>query len=242
MLGRDRTLASRQVWRTRPFDVIQACNPPDTYWALARLWRRRGVQFVFDQHDLNPELFLSRFGVPHGLLAKVQYRGLAWLELRTYRDRRPGHLHERVLPPHGDRARSASTLPHVTVVRSGPDTARMRPFDTTSQDDEAQDAVDTARQLVYLGIMGPQDGVDVLLDAMDQPRAHPGAHRRPRCRCSASATASRTCERRRRELGLDAHVTFTGRADRKHDRRSTSRPPTSASARTRRVRSTTSPR
>ena len=49
------------------FDVIQACNPPDTYWLLARCWRRRGVRFVFDQHDLNPELFLSRFGAPAGL-------------------------------------------------------------------------------------------------------------------------------------------------------------------------------
>jgi hypothetical protein len=51
---------SRRVWRERPFRVMQACNPPDTYWLLARLWKRRGVRFVFDHHDLNPELFVSR--------------------------------------------------------------------------------------------------------------------------------------------------------------------------------------
>lgn len=45
------------VWRRRRFDIIQACNPPDTYWLLARLWRARAVRFVFDHHDLNPELF-----------------------------------------------------------------------------------------------------------------------------------------------------------------------------------------
>ena len=48
----------------RRFDIIQACNPPDTYWLLALLWRPFGVKFVFDHHDLNPELFLSRFGEP----------------------------------------------------------------------------------------------------------------------------------------------------------------------------------
>src|SRR3954469_11920759 len=47
-------LHSLRVARRRPFDVLQACNPPDTYWVLARLWRWRGVRFVFDQHDLNP--------------------------------------------------------------------------------------------------------------------------------------------------------------------------------------------
>ena len=57
---------SVRVWREGGFDVIQACNPPDTYWALAALYKPFGVRFVFDQHDLNPELFLSRFGEPSG--------------------------------------------------------------------------------------------------------------------------------------------------------------------------------
>src|SRR5690349_10302547 len=67
---------SRDVWRRRPFDALQACNPPDTYWALARYWKRLGVRFVFDQHDLNPELFLSRFGEPESRGGKLQLAGL----------------------------------------------------------------------------------------------------------------------------------------------------------------------
>ena len=63
---------SVRVWRREPLRVLQACNPPDTYWLLARLWRLRGVLFVFDQHDLNPELFLSRFGEPHGLRRRAR--------------------------------------------------------------------------------------------------------------------------------------------------------------------------
>ena len=53
-------LLSLRVYRRKRFDVIQACNPPDTYFALARLYKPFGVRFVFDHHDLCPELLLSR--------------------------------------------------------------------------------------------------------------------------------------------------------------------------------------
>ena len=78
-------LLSLAVGRRRPFQVLQACNPPDTYWLLARLWRSRGVRFVFDQHDLNPELFLSRFGKPSTLKQRLELAALLWLERMTYR-------------------------------------------------------------------------------------------------------------------------------------------------------------
>ena len=78
-------LLSFPAARRGRFAVIQACNPPDTYWLLAWFWRLFGARFVFDQHDLNPELFRSRFGEPQGGLRGVEYRGLLWLERRTYR-------------------------------------------------------------------------------------------------------------------------------------------------------------
>ncbi|MET0887031.1 MAG: glycosyltransferase, partial [Mycetocola sp.] len=68
-------LLSLAVRRNARFDILQACNPPDTYWLLALLWRPSGVRFVFDHHDLNPELFISRFGQPRGLLKSLEYRG-----------------------------------------------------------------------------------------------------------------------------------------------------------------------
>ena len=52
-------LISLKVYRRHRFTVFQACNPPDTFWLLGRFWSLFGVQYVFDQHDLNPELFLS---------------------------------------------------------------------------------------------------------------------------------------------------------------------------------------
>jgi glycosyltransferase involved in cell wall biosynthesis len=140
------------------FDVVQACNPPDIFWPLAR-WLRRldGSRFVFDHHDLCPELFDSRF--PGG--SRIARRGLLLLERATFRTA------DRVTSTNQSYARIAMQrggLPphHVTVVRTGPDAQRLR-----------RGPVEPAwrrgrRHLVaYLGVMGPQDGVDIALAAAE---------------------------------------------------------------------------
>jgi hypothetical protein len=119
-------LLSLVVWRRAPFQVMQACNPPDTYWLLARLWRSRGVRFVFDQHDLNPELFLSRFGQARSVKHRLLFKALVWLESMTYASA------DRVISTNESYRQVALTRggldpENVTVVRSGPDTQLMRP-------------------------------------------------------------------------------------------------------------------
>lgn len=197
---------SLQVWRRTQFDIIQACNPPDTYWLLARLWRPRGVEFVFDHHDLNPELFLSRFGQPAGLLRRLEYRGLLWLERMTFRTA------DRVISTNDSyRAiaieRGQVDPRHVTVVRSGPDTAQMRPI--YPADPRPSGTIN----LVYIGIMGPQDGVDQVLLLMDEL-----VHRRGRQDVTATLLGFGDCLAALRvqctQLGLDGKVSFTGRVDR----------------------------
>lgn len=197
---------SLKVWRRRPFEVIQACNPPDTYWLLAKMWRIRGVRFIFDHHDLNPELFISRFGKPSGILKRLEYGGLRWLERRTFRsaDRimSTNESYKAVAVRRGDRRPG-----HVTVVRSGPDTQQMRPIYPTSPRRPDEIA------LVYLGIMGPQDGVDQALMVMDEL-----VHKRGRSNVTATLLGFGDCledlKRQSTSLGLDDHVTFTGRVDR----------------------------
>lgn len=199
-------LLSLKVWRRRRFDVLQACNPPDTYWLLAKLWRTRGVKFIFDHHDLNPELFISRFGEPSGLVKRLEYGGLRWLERRTFRgaDRimSTNESYKAVAVRRGDRRPG-----HVTVVRSGPDTQQMRPI--YPQSPRATDEIG----LVYLGIMGPQDGVDQVLLVMDEL-----VHKRGRTNVKATLLGFGDCledlKRQSTALGLDEHVTFTGRVDR----------------------------
>jgi len=197
---------SIRVRRERGFDVIQACNPPDTYWALARLWRLRGAKFIFDQHDLNPELFLSRFGQPTTLGGKLQLRGLRWLERMTYRTA------DRVISTNESYKRLAITrggkpADHVTVVRSGPDTRAMRPVYPPESIREGADHL-----LVYLGIMGPQDGVDTILHVTDEL-----VHRRGRTGLRVALLGFGDCledlKRQCTEMGLDENVVFTGRAD-----------------------------
>lgn len=196
-------LLSLAVWRERGFHVIQACNPPDTYWLLARLWRLRGVRFVFDHHDLNPELFRSRFGEPVGRSARLQYRMLCWLERQTFR------AADRVISTNESYQQIAwqrgGVPPERTaVVRSAPDATRMRPI-RIDHDGEAHHHV-----LAYLGIMGPQDDVHVTLEVMADL-----VHRRGRRDVRAVLMGFGDCLEELRaqctQLGLDEVVTFTGR-------------------------------
>ncbi len=196
---------SLAVRRARPFEIIQACNPPDTYWLLALLWRPFGVRFVFDHHDLNPELFISRFGEARGGLKSLEYRGLLWLERATFRA-----AHRVISTNESYKAiavrRGRRSPDDVTVVRSGPDTRRMRPI--YPDHPRAADQVN----LVYLGIMGPQDGVDQVLLVVDEL-----VHRRGRTNVTATLLGFGDCledlKAQSAALGLDDRVTFTGRVD-----------------------------
>lgn len=197
---------SFRVWKREPFAIMQACNPPDTYWALALLWKLRGVVFVFDHHDLNPELFISRFGEPTTPVRKAEYAGLRWLERMTFKTAKriisTNESYKAVAVRRGGRRPN-----EVTVVRSGPDTRLMRPIYPIKHGDSHRKF-----NLAYLGIMGPQDGVDVVLEVMNEL-----VHRRHRDDVEATLLGFGDCfedlRSRCTELGLDDYVTFTGRAD-----------------------------
>lgn len=193
---------SRRVWRRRRFDAIQACNPPDTYFALAILYRPFGVRFVYDQHDLCPEVFVSRFFEPAGL--RVQ--GLRALEWATYRTAHEvisvnGYYREVAL------GRGRRSPDDVTVVRSGPDPVAMSRGAASTE-------LRRGRQHLacYLGVMGPQDGVDLLVRGVDVYVNKLGRHD-----CEFALLGFGDCledlKALTTELQLDPWVTFTGRAD-----------------------------
>ena len=144
--------------REGTFDVMQACNPPDIFWPLARLLRGRdGTRFVFDHHDLCPELYLSRFEGSQG----APYKGLLFLERQTFR------AADRVTSTNDSYAavatsRGGKPAELVTVVRTGPDPDRLRRGEAVPGHRRGR------RHLVaYLGVMGPQDGVELALGAAD---------------------------------------------------------------------------
>ncbi|MGN6752862.1 MAG: glycosyltransferase family 4 protein, partial [Intrasporangium sp.] len=150
-------LALRERRRGR-FDVMQACNPPDIFWPLAGLMRRLdGTRFVFDHHDLCPELYRSRF--PNG--SRLPHRALLLLERATFRTA------DRVTSTNASYAEIAATRggkapEHVTVVRTGPDVDRLKRREPSPALRRGRDHL-----VAYLGVMGPQDGVDVVLGAAD---------------------------------------------------------------------------
>jgi glycosyltransferase involved in cell wall biosynthesis len=193
------TLKARRSGR---FAVLQACNPPDIFWPLGLAFRvLDGTRFVFDHHDLCPELFQSRF--PGG--PKLPYKGLLALERRTHQ------AADHVIATNDSYREIAMTrggkrADEVTVVRTGPDLRRLRPG---AADPELRRG---RRFLVaYIGVMGPQDGVDIVVRAADIVVRKLG-----RDDIAFTLIGSGDCfddlVALRDELGLADHVEFTGRA------------------------------
>jgi glycosyltransferase involved in cell wall biosynthesis len=183
------------------FAVIQACNPPDIFWPLALAFRLERTKFVFDHHDLCPELFQSRFeGGP-----ELPYKGLLWLERRTHRTA------DHVISTNDSYRqiaieRSGKSPADVTVVRTGPDPERLKPG-------EPEPDLKRGRTYLaaYIGVMGPQDGVDIVVRAADVIVNELG-----RDDIAFTLIGAGDCFDElvalRDELKLNGHVEFTGRA------------------------------
>lgn len=189
----------RLARRLGRFDVVHICNPPDLLFLVALPFKRRGARVIFDQHDLVPELYESRFGRGKDLL----YRVVVALERLTYR------VSDVVIATNGSYRKAAiergGTAPErVFVVRSAPNLARF----TAGVPDPALKR-GKEHLLCYLGVMGPQDGVDYALRALAALRDlrpddwHAVFVGSGDCFDEMRALAS--------ELGLDDHVTLTGR-------------------------------
>jgi len=149
--------ALRRLDRARPFDVIEACNPPDFLLLAALGRRRRGARLIFDHHDLFPELFRELFGggiVGRGeplvrLAERLAFR-LADVSLAC------NESFHRIAITRGGMAPE-----DVFVVRNGPLLERFVPV-------PADPALARGRPhlLVYVGLMAPQDGLDGAIRAL----------------------------------------------------------------------------
>ena len=162
-------------------DVIHGCNPPDLFFLLGRLGRVFGARYVFDQHDANPELAVTKWGDRH--IGRLLVRLTRALERASYRTAAV------VIVPNDSYARLAAErggLPPegIVVVRNAPpgDHFRALAAGTLPPDDGGL-------RIGYLGVMGSQDGVEILLE-----RGGPPAQLRVRT-CRSSSTWSATGRR-----------------------------------------------
>ncbi len=183
--------------RQRRFDVVHVANPPDFLLWAARSARAGGARLIFDHHDLVPELFHSRFARQGPL-----YRTLLAIERRAMRSAdlviSTNQSYRRIAIERG-----GVDPEDIFVVRNGPDLERFQPV-------SPDPALRRGRRhlLAYLGMMGPQDGIDHALRALAALRELRGDDWRAifigegEVRPQMEALAA--------ELGLSDSVEFTG--------------------------------
>ena len=181
-------------------DVVHACNPPDLLFLIAMLLRPTGARFVFDHHDLVPELFLSRFPGR----AKALHTMTRFVERLTFAVAdgviSTNESYRRVAIERGKVAAD-----RVVVVRSAPDLDRFVP---SAPDPDLKRG--RKYLLAYLGVMGPQDGVDYALRALGMLR-HKLGREDVHCIFMGAGDAFDDVVELAHELGVSDMVEFPGR-------------------------------
>lgn len=190
---------SLKAARKRGFDVIHACNPPDLIFLVAALFRPFGKRFLFDHHDINPELYEAKFG-----RRDLFYRLMLALERWTYRS-----ADVAIVTNHSYRQiaieRGGMSPARVFVVRSGPDLSRLRLLPPQPELKAGR------RHLVgYVGVMGKQEGIDLLLRAV-RHIVHELGRRDVHFGLVGGGTELDAMRAYAAELGVADYVTFTGR-------------------------------
>ncbi len=144
------------IYFRRGFHVIQGCNPPDNIFLVALPFKLLGVKYIFDNHDSNPELYLSKYGKKNFL-----YKVLVRLEKLTYRSS------DAVMVTNASYQglavnRGFVAAENVFIVRNGPN---LETFRAVAPNDRLKDG---KRYMVgYVGCMGSQDGLDILVEVAE---------------------------------------------------------------------------
>ena len=181
-------------------DVVHACNPPDLMWIFGRLAQAGGGRFVFDQHDVGPELAATKWGTGRGPKPRLLGWLTRWLERRSYR------AADLVITPNDSYreiaiGRGGVDPETVIVVRNAPDVGAYRTM--------AAGVPRDAHRVGYVGVMGSQDGLDRLLEAwrliVDEPDMA-DAH----LELVGDGEARRGLEAQAAALGVADRVTFHG--------------------------------
>ncbi len=194
------TFLAAWVFLRHGFDVIHVGNPPDLLWIVAAPYKLLGKIFIYDQHDPVPELFEVRWGQKLKVLVRFLYgleRISYWLADHIITT---NHTFRQVAI-----ARSGRQKEDVTVVRNGPHLAVD--FPPTEPDPKVRALGRTV--VGYLGIMNPQDDIDIFLQMariirIDRQRTDIGFV------MVGSGDAFPKLQQLRDELGLADAVLMTG--------------------------------
>ncbi|SPH24091.1 2-deoxystreptamine glucosyltransferase [Defluviimonas aquaemixtae] len=189
---------ARKVRRERGFDVIHGCNPPDLIFLLALWYRWRGVRYLFDHHDVCPELFEAKFG-EKGLLYKIM---LIW-ERMTFATAAVSIATNESFREIAMR-RGRMPAEDVFVVRSAP---KIEKFEIRPADPEMRQGAGTV--LGYVGVIGQQEGMDLLVEAAEHLIRRMGRDD-VHFLIVGFGPELPNVEADVKRRGLEAHFTFTG--------------------------------
>ena len=190
---------SLRVLLERGFDAIHACNPPDTLFLIGGFYKLFGKKFLFDHHDINPELYEAKFQ-----RRDLFYRLMLWLERRTFKTAdvcvATNESYRRIAIERGSRSPAK-----VFVVRSGPDLRRLRLLPPTP-------ALKNGRRYLvgYVGVMGRQEGIDGLLSSV-QHIVQVMKRTDIQFGLVGGGTELAAMRKLAEQLGVAEYVTFTGR-------------------------------
>ena len=191
---------ARRIWREHPFTAVHICNPPDLLFLIAGWYRAvHGVRVVYDQHDIMPELFEAKFG----------RRGWAYWLVRLA-ERLTYATADIVIATNDSYRQVAMTRGHkreedVFVVRSAPDLTRFQRL-------EDRRRVRRGRRYCvgYVGVMGPQEGLDHLLRAL-RIIVEDYGRRDISFMLVGDGPSLSSLQEQARDLGVAEFVEFTGR-------------------------------
>ena len=191
---------ARKVRRERGFDLIHACNPPDLLFLVGGFYKLVSrTRFIFDHHDINPELYEAKFG-----RRDVFWWLMLWFERLTFKMAdvtiATNESYKRIAIERG-----GMDPDRVFVVRSGPMLDRLKILPPVP-------ALKRGRKYLvgYVGVMGKQEGIDLLLQAvqhiilnMGRSDVHFGL--------VGGGTSLEEMKRYASDLRISDYVTFTGR-------------------------------
>ncbi|MFN8673753.1 MAG: glycosyltransferase family 4 protein [Candidatus Sericytochromatia bacterium] len=184
---------------TRGFDVIHACNPPDLLYLIALPFKLLGKKFVFDHHDICPELYISKFN-----RKDFFYKLMLYLEKSTFKHANivisTNNSYKKIAMERGFKKEE-----DVFVVRSGPNLDRLK---------KVEPVVDLKKGkkflVSYVGVIGKQEGLNYLIDACDymvNTKKRTDVH----FMCVGGGTELDNIINYTKEKNVESYFTFTGR-------------------------------
>ncbi|MEQ8409973.1 MAG: glycosyltransferase family 4 protein [Erythrobacter sp.] len=194
------TVLAWKIHFRRRIDVIQGCNPPDLIFLVALPFKALGVRYIFDHHDINPELYEAKFGK----------RGFFWRLMVLFEKLTFKVADVSIATNESYKAiattRGGMKADRVHVVRSGPDLSRLKlvpPVDAWKNG--------RAHMVGYVGVMGEQEGIDLLIDAVDFIVRKKGRED-VQFVLVGGGPALADLQAMTAQRGLADYITFTGRA------------------------------